>query len=552
MKIARLSIVLPILLVLSHVVLAQQSAPDWLHDLDQVEVISTTYYEEPLPSPAPQTEIVVDNSARAIVFPDGHSISYPDEVENISLNLYSEHPLIYQNRLYMNVSVANNTDSQIWYLDLTRSEYTLYGQSTLTTECGDLEFYQFNAWVLLREDARTYLCRLEDGFRFLIPDDLNVDQYLPYVSVAPDGSHLAFILYLQSGDARLYGYDVADARLLDIGWIDTANVQPLGWYGNDVVVFGGYSAGANTIYDAQAYVVDINQGYLLAHIGPLRFNDSAYFNAQAGTVSGDYEATYHCWREIYSIPTRSLEIVDYQRFCDYAEYHRQEDPDTGYYRVSTGENETAIVRFNPITREQVELYRGAVEGVSYVSENEQYAVLMLSIDGVLRVPPGTSARSEDAHAILALIDLSSGNILYQTRTGWYGWSGFWQNTMLPVAPDYWFVRRYYSQVGADHTLVHLAEGVVDERQVDVVLKPFGGHWLLDDDDASYEFADMTAPIDMQLYNLNDGTFVPILSLPDHSLSPSIEYLSDVTFRVHFESDTIDTHRWAEFEIRIQS
>jgi hypothetical protein len=130
----------------------------------------------------------------------------------------------------------------------------------------------------------------------------------------------------------------------------------------------------------------------------------------------------------------------------------------GYYRdVSTGSAVSRLVRYDAVTQEQVELYRGEIEFVFWVSPDERYALLVLDEDGKTEPPRGWNevgsfgGLGTSPNAKLVWLDLKSGRQLYQARFTYYDHLSQWPFCSTPIhAGPHWFSSETSNPKVADH------------------------------------------------------------------------------------------------------
>jgi hypothetical protein len=126
----------------------------------------------------------------------------------------------------------------------------------------------------------------------------------------------------------------------------------------------------------------------------------------------------HCTRSIYYFDTHSLKNHDYGALC-VTEYGPVDG--TGYYRHVLTNGKASLVRYNPNTKQQTELYQGEIERVFWVSSDEHYAVLGLDNSGKIDNRPGfefdgTFAYMNVINPVIALVDLRKNTILFKVAS----------------------------------------------------------------------------------------------------------------------------------------
>ncbi len=302
------------------------------------------------------------------------------------------------------------------------------------TKCGTIRgIGESTVWVI-RKDTKSnqyYLCELATGkLSQPLPDAYEWGSFLSPdgypVELSPNGQRLFFKAMSKdfSGQDPYFSYEIRSGRLLNLGSIYLRGLHNGQWatdtdYFLEVRDMPEWSV-------ADAYVIDITRPNSVRHVlSSLRFHVEVRENpprletfdspSNDGGMDGNRQ---NCKRSIYYFTTQTIKNYTYGSLC-ITEYGATDG--IGYYRDVQAGGIAALVRYNPVTKQRAELYRGEIERIFWVSADERFAVLGLDNNGKIDNRPGYEYEGLLHHLDvsspkLAVVNLNKGTTLFEAET----------------------------------------------------------------------------------------------------------------------------------------
>lgn len=423
------------LLIFTSIAHAQGDTAPWPPDpsdifAEGVEIVDVIIREHATSNTSPQ----LDNEARVIRVFDYATqawteFPYPDGVENFQyVRSWGENSLL----VYQETAPSGDPIAEDAYILNTHTGTVEPAQE----HCGVVPPPRDeNNWIFITdlESGGLILCNtFTDETTMPLPEDITPIMGMWYPVPARASENRIYIAFVgqdsQTPDWHITGYSYnretgATVRLGDFRPDDYPRVG--GWSVNDIAVF--YTDGMPEwsvcrVYIAQAAV----ENSLKFAISNIRycpaFEEDDRIHLVAISDGDNSEFVFGtCSRTEYNILTGETTYFDYDGLC-WADYER-EDGISYHRRVPYDlleRDRATLVRYNPDTREQVELYEGEIEWVSWVSEDDHYAALVLDNSGYIDVVPGSDSQWWwiRGGGTLALVDLTTEHIIYQIHAGW--------------------------------------------------------------------------------------------------------------------------------------
>lgn len=352
---------------------------------------------------AEQTEFMYDNDFRLMAVGD-QVVPYPAELLQV-------------------LQLTSLDDENLFIIDLIPREEShqrglrdwIYHISTQTLrpfapECQPnrpLRRLPEEKWVIVVEDDKAYLCNVFTGNRSsALPDDVlwrfNTTFDGRHISTSPDGRYVAvfglpgvdpmFADYPSGSEAVLYSYHVETDELMALGSFRVG--AELGfdrWFDTQVTFRTGDSRSASPV-PVNIYIADLTQAESV-QFGIGSYWSPSFLDNPPRYVVG-FDAPYTsapCGSITFDVTTRQTTQLDLDGLCrpEYGDAHG-----VGYYRdVPQGVSfeccgpvpveiaEVPVVSYDSRTGERQELYRGEIEDIIWVSEDERFAILLLDISG---------------------------------------------------------------------------------------------------------------------------------------------------------------------------
>jgi hypothetical protein len=428
-----------------------------------------------------------------------------------------------------------------------------------TSQCGNDTSYRWDVWVFYPSPLEaTHLCEALTGeLSEPLPEGYLWELYdrgsgVVMPSTSPDGR---WVVLLGEGDRYDYPivfiYDTVTESFMNLGEIRREpylNFRE--WIENDIVLLDTINAGANQFYNHYVYVIDLRVPAVSKH-GVEGANGITYHTdpLRLRSYSTGYFPRLHCVETWYEIETRRSVRRDYGEFCD-PEYVTV-DEDIAYYRiVAEDRSEAAVVRYNRVTGESAELYRGVVDQVAWVSEDERYAAFMLNTRNYVQVLPLMEYRSDDAMTSLTILDLTTGEALYEMPATWNGWTAFWSPRVSRYSGDWIYVVStlgYGEHTPPDRLLRVNDSGAVEEIILDGRLsEPLGGGWAYLYQPAA--FSEIQREI--HLFSIDTQETVELVDTPN-AYRAIVEHLHGNEFRVTIASADLIDRRRAIYVVKVE-
>lgn len=351
----------------------------------------------------------IDHERERIFITDGErglrvTVRYPQGVERV-LDVGTENDGVFP------VSVIEPEGRQwVWTLDFERADLSRY-----EAQCNEPEIITLpNPQAPWRYVAGG-ICHALTGERIDLDREWQTELR---PSLSPDGADLALFAEGPDDEVTLYSYHFETGLLRSLGVFSQAgrvNVQR--WVGDQVHLYDVLEDGTTRLYIAHAQQENtLEFAFQRPSKQPSYFVDPPRYEFIAQNTDG-------CVYVRYDVETAELERQDTGWLCE-AEYGQTLG--VGYYRdVAPGDvldaAQTPLVRFNPRTGARETLFTGEVESIEWVSPDERYAILTLDTTGILDNPPHRDPSQPSQPPLrphLALVDLETGEILYELYSAW--------------------------------------------------------------------------------------------------------------------------------------
>jgi hypothetical protein len=556
-----------------------------------VEVVEAEVFEQSANAPAAgDLNFTIDNDARTIRWyhrelDQWNVYPYPDEVDSfrpLPWDEYQDRLLLYQKTMpYFNALVPDPAGA-LWFNTQT-GEF-----NTPEVRCGLANVGRFRDQLVFYPDeqlGRTALCDMQTGdMLYLLPRNFNpIDEIYTVLPVQPVpltgdewvvvigtdgltplGNYTAYSIERQTGQIRRLG----DFQRQGSAWVS-------GWATDRLIMIS--TRDSSEWSGCSIYLADVTQvdsvEYATSSIRycPEYKHDPPRLESSFDPLNADMPSI-QCWRIIYNIESRQMHSLDYGDMC-WPEIGSVDGD--GYYRDPVGEEKypVDVVRFNVHTQERVELYRGEVEQIVWISDDEREAVLAMDNNGRIDLMPGADTQWVHMEGgTLALVDLTNDTIVYETSAGWdsYSWLTWFptssitrldDSTLLvleaqPISRPYAYtyqLKRVTLEGNEPHETV-LAERVFE------VLPGDGERYLVWLDDGLIERATEVwnsssyLMMPFGLYDVNTDRTYPVLQAwnsDQYSLHVSQIDSQTLTIVVHpISSSGVDNTRQATYTLRI--
>lgn|GEM_PF-3614482 len=496
------------------------------------------------------TQPTADNEARVVrVYDEAtetwREFPFPNEVEQfVEITREDENILALSTEYPRGPYGTQALPEAQWLLNVVTGEY-----SRPEIICGERRASEGEGyWVVYQEALRTpgFLCNTETGARL---EPLPIEEWWdtqPAV-LSPDGEQL--ILF---GHGTIYSYRFETGELTLLG-TPQKDFQYAEWIGNDLV----FISAAN-----QAEMSSPWRNYYLAYPG---VEDSMYpitTTIKPAGITHLYNPSRYEWLaagadscSLRQLNTETAELNEYelQEICSQGTSLPGTD-DRLFYDIMWSDENLAywddmvrlmylpdghpigsqLVRLNPYTGERQNLYAGEIEWLRDVTPDGQYAVLLVDDSGLLDMIAPRKGETPDSHPLWLILDLHTGEIVYEAPTSWSSSDGyyFWntlsrridfaissineqQSTMhrLPASGLFsvgneLFVHEEISYVLGDakfnYTIIQLRDGEVFEQQLDEIAL------IMPDERHVAVWDDVETSSAVSLYDLETGTTTPII------------------------------------------
>lgn len=401
-----------------------------------VEVVSVEFIDPSVPEPIVDSEFVIDPVKRTISTPAGDNFPWPKDINNVYF--YHSPPIILDDKLFLAVPEYDRDASsplEPRILDLKTGAFDTYnfvfGRELIPTACGNFGLVELSyGWMFypVREPDQ-HLCRLDDGrMSAALPEGYTWENYLYQV---PESADAVLMAHAQGDDPDIitvFVYDALSDDFDSIGKFKKGQVLQLSeWVWNDTALFKTYDE--NDTHHFSYIVLDLTEGKVYQTAESSDPNESLryrWYRSNPPRIEVFYDRSDGlCRKIIYHLLTQTETNYPPDELCD-----RQIENEDGnsYYRVIDADGKEArLVRFNIITGEQAEIYRGEIEEMMWLSNDERYAMLILDNNGTIDMLPGMYPRDANtSNAHLSLVHLTTGQILFEEKAHpeFNGWAPF--------------------------------------------------------------------------------------------------------------------------------
>ncbi|MEQ8676759.1 MAG: hypothetical protein RLP44_19515 [Aggregatilineales bacterium] len=385
--------------------------------------------------PTEQLPYAWNNDLRVFVI-EGEVMRYPSTFERIN----RIEPLD-ESTYFISTSSRTQTGDMYfdWLFDTETNTISLFED-----QCGFARgFYspkKEHTWTLVTlEEGTSILCQRITGET---SPPLTPDLYwmfyssagdMPFVHTSPDGNYVVFAgrqeesVFGNAGIGEFYSYQVSTGEILHLG-TTTLDVDFYfeRWLDMQLIFKTGSS---NNIGSMSVLIVDATRA------------DSLEFVISSASIAGvDYlenppryirgfeqeNTQIPCGRTTYDIQTRTITTLDLDGLCrpEYGDveavaYYR-DVPSAPSYEccgfVPAQVAEVPLIRYDTRTGERTELYRGEIEQILWVSEDERYAILLVDGNGQIDIFPylgdyDNEFVPDDFYPVIGLYDLAEGRPL---------------------------------------------------------------------------------------------------------------------------------------------
>lgn len=388
----------------------------------------------------PQPDFAADDELRVMSL-GGRVIPYPEGFERVF-----RIEQIDSDTFFIDNLITASTDEY-------QHKYWLYNTNTdtlieTTGECEGNPPYLYQSlaelpWTVFPEGDGFTLCHYFTGERILLPTDRAIFDYFPWEGYGDEGilemsPDRQFLLisgreWFGSGGGKpssfdvLYSYEFATKTFRELGMFSGYS-----WPG--IFVDRWLSPTEFTLSDNDSLTDSekIYTGDALQENSLTEFASGSYLLSYADNPpryieeNTDGLGDFMCGKAVFDLSTREVfRYPDLGWALCRPEYGTFEG--VGYYReVPAGEMpqcctprsveiaEVPVVRYDSQTGEYQELYRGEVEQIRWVSDDDRYAILLLDDNGVISDFPYLDPfyDGEYGYAHWALVDLESDEILH--------------------------------------------------------------------------------------------------------------------------------------------
>ena len=371
-----------------------------------------------------------DDELRLLLL-DNQLVPYPYEVTRVFDIAQVEGRILLQ----MYAKIDSTFQSSTWEFDAETRQFSEF-EAFCSPRTYSLYSLEEQPWTITEIDNQSVLCNtlngeisppLPEGYDWII-DSIFIEPE-PKITISPDSKIIAFmgtetgLIQAQSWrEIYLFSYQLESGLILDLGQFDAEDVLEFeGWIDSQVIFRTGNtsSIGSMCTLITDATQVDTIYTTLCTQGGGLSFLD----NPPRFVLS--YEnGSLLCGQTTYDIETHEQTHINLNGLC------RPEFGDieaVGYYRdIPMGMMtecctpppvelaEAPLIRYDSRTGERQELYRGEIEAILWVSDDEHYAILVLDNSGKINTFPYLDYWvGEMQVATATLIDLYTGETIKQ-------------------------------------------------------------------------------------------------------------------------------------------
>jgi hypothetical protein len=501
---------------------------------DHVRVLSTEIVEDT----GVPIRVRSDDSARTIHVLNGRSYPYLDNFAYVVIfeqdwtNDDYLIPVHFNNSIYLSVGVDASDTRAVWRLDLQTGEYTLIGEANINTPCGEINLGVLGEpWVVIDRDERQFLCELSTGILSeALPLGWNFGN--PF-AISLDGRYVLLIgkypIYLiPRNPATIFAFDTLTNRIHVIDPLLLGEYTRFNGWVDGTYLFLLETGERPEWSERTVAVLDASQrnGFrdLLTN---MRFAPEYYpdpprlqaFHGWANFLNG----LPYCWIESIDLRSWRKSITTYPEGLCVPEYG---DPMGVAYFRNVGKGRvfpapTQLIRYDAATDKQQVLFEGEIERIMWVSRDERYALIELDNDGEIDAVSGyyggsgtephaqygfglTMADGTYSNPQHAIVDLSSGQLIYTQSGSWNDWDAPIR-TLTPLTDRLLliFAESRFEQVNNPEQLgsrlLHISESGVSERVLDTSVAPFPvehGCLLVLSQDGSLNLYDALADISL--------------------------------------------------------
>jgi len=398
---------------------------------------------ESLPEPS---NLDYDDVLRLLLINDD-IIPYPDEVTSI-WNL-SE----IDDRYLMRVELTTHSEYQsaLWEYEPNTGQFKEFEPYCSPLGQYGVESLSDQPWTISQLGDDWVLCNIFNGEQTqALPNgyDWIIDTFArepqPQVTLSPDREIIAFMgtdvdtLQVPSNrEVYLFSYQFNTQTFLNLGQFRAEeSLYFTGWLYKQVMLNTGNTTSVGFICTLITDTTQVDDIYQTLCDTDAEFVDNPpRLVLSAGHLTNG--GGRRCNQTTYDLTTHEITRLELDGLCR-PEYGDIEA--VGYYRdVPVGQSieccvpahadvaEVPLVRYDTRTGERQELYRGEIESIEWVSDDERYAILILDNNGEINLFPYLQFGIGETHLpFVTLIDQQTGDTLARTtkddwRTGTYDW-----------------------------------------------------------------------------------------------------------------------------------
>ncbi len=497
---------------------------------DAVKVVKTELAEQPGPPFEP------DEGSRSVLASSGRVYPWPENLENVLL--YFGKVVVVDNGLFINVNEKGKSDWSIWRLDLKTGSYSAYGRDTIESRCGAIRLYELDReWVFYTDPAskQVRLCNMKTGpMGAPLPAEYEWEVTSLYrqkslaIENSPDRSRLAFFGQKPfSYDTAVFSFEIRTGRLIKLGsFARESELYMERWVDNSTILIR--SARGDEWSDKSVYIADVSKpnNLQLAQRSPRFYpkylDNPARLESFVGPNSVGHPFT-DCFLQVFDIRTRMAKQYYYGRLCE-PEYGPAIG--TGYYRDVSDDTRSpaTLVRYNSITRQRKDLYKGEIEYILWVSADERYLALVLDDNGKIDRPPFWlwQMHKDLSHPRPVIVELATGKVLFEAALGRPPDNWAWLNSVEQITPGvllltYWqFAEtvkdRTYDDFDNDYPHRHSVLRKVDGKFTETILEGYASKLRAGDTRLLLWKDGQEKSTGLSLYDIGTGKYTELVHL----------------------------------------
>jgi hypothetical protein len=447
--------------------------------------------------------ITVSPEHRAVFTHDGKIYAWPEEFP-----FYAGHVYV-PNRVFLSASSHPGGEiDEYWLLDLTSGSYTRLNQLPERVEslCGPFTLESVNRieWIFVTGvNSQIHACNLATG-RVTPPLPEGFIDWQVVSTSAPDHLLLSAEEEGVADGFNLFAYSLSKDEIFLLGVFIFSERNTVSVLHNELSLLlqtsfnrpDGSAVNSTFLVDLEARSIQ--------QIPNSSYSDNPPHLTSWEQIETENGSTWHI--TVTYLDSGETFTYTFDPSCNprdsYADDHNY------YCRVlNSGRDQVDVLNVDVLTGKTTVLYSGEVEKISWVSDDQRYAALIIDNNGIIDTLPGTVVRvhaSGDEQFVV--LDLEDQNILFETQA----YPGGIAETWMPIAYE---VREGWLAVagGSSVYLLHFEEDGVSISSVKgSYISEIGNYWA-----ALYpaeRINEYGAIAQFSLYNLQTQQEIPVVSL----------------------------------------